>query len=280
MKRFIAVGLGLLLATLIPAASLAQGKANREAEMARVVKGILAETREPRQVARLLSKHGARFLGYRQTTVSFVHTGETVVPTRSAVTSVGPDFQTSVSEQAHAEGISPAAGNKADLTMTTWMHEWRNSDGTYTEQMIVSGTWSDTEYSWIDDPADVIDVRWIVGDLVMSSSSPQDGIQRDQSAPGIASFTVGDQVASWDLFVNFRPTSPAVYGRWTNVFFNYPHTWWGVKLGIQLGGGPTGSTGTITINTDAKLWVEGSPLDFQIGSGGIRGPIITGASEK
>lgn len=215
------MGLGLLLATLIPAASMANGKANREAEMARTVRGILAENKDPRHVAKLLSKHGARFLGYRQNVVSFVHTGETVVPTRLTVTSVGPDFETTVSKQDQADLIRPLAGEKADLTMTAWMYEWRNSNGTYTEQMILSGSWSATEYSWLDDPRDVIDVRWTVGDLVYVSSTPFDGVQRDQHANGIASFTVDDQVRSWDLFVNFRPTSSSVHGKWTNVFFNY-----------------------------------------------------------
>lgn len=279
MKRLIAVGLGLLLATLIPAASMAQGKANREADMARTVRGILAKNKDPRYVAKLLSKHGARFLGYRQNTVSFVHTGDTVVPARSTVTNVGPDLQAAVTEQALADEVRPLAGEKADLTMTMWMYEWRNSSGTYTEQMILSGSWSATEYSWIDEPRDVIDVRWIVGDLVYVSSSPFDGVQRDQHTNGIASFTVDDQVRSWDLFVNFRPTSSSVYGRWTNVFFNYHHTWWGVKLSVALGGGPNGSTGTITINTDAKTWVEGNGLAFEIGSGDSSGPVTTGLSE-
>ena len=266
--------LGLLLA-VIPAASMAYGKANREAEMSRVMRSIIASSKDPRQVAQLLKQKGARFMGYRQSTVTFVNTGEAVVPLRSRTEAVGPDFRPTMTERAPAAGVSPMAGEKADLTVTMWLYEWRNSNGTFTEQAYMNGRWSSTEYRWLDDPVDVIDVRWIVGDLVFVSSTPYDGVQRDQHANGIASYTVNDQVQDWDLFVNFRPTSQSVYGRWTNVFVNYTHTWWGVKLGITLNGGPTGSTGSIVINTDAKTWTEGTGLAFQIGSQETRGPAIT-----
>ncbi|HWH71140.1 MAG TPA: hypothetical protein VNT26_17265 [Candidatus Sulfotelmatobacter sp.] len=274
MKRFAAVVLGLLLAVIL-AASMAYGKANREAEMTRTMRGIIAQTQDPRQVAQLLNQQGARFVGYRQNTVSFVYTGEAVVPMRSTAEVIGPDFKPTVTEKALASDIKPMAGEKADLTVTMWLYEWRNNDGSYTEQAYINGRWSATEYRWLDDPKDVIDVRWIVGDLVYLSSTPYDGVQRDQHTQGIASYTVDDQVQDWDLFVNFRPTSPNVYGRWTNIFVNYTHTWWGVKLGVTLTGGPTGSTGSIAINTDAKTWTEGTGLAFQIGSGETRGPAIT-----
>ncbi|HWI61048.1 MAG TPA: hypothetical protein VNT75_04355 [Symbiobacteriaceae bacterium] len=220
MKRFAAVVLGLLLA-VIPAASMAYGKANREAEMTRTMRGIIAQTQDPRQVAQLLNQQGARFVGYRQNTVSFVYTGEAVVPMRSTAEVIGPDFKPTVTEKALASDIKPMAGEKADLTVTMWLYEWRNNDGSYTEQAYINGRWSATEYRWLDDPKDVIDVRWIVGDLVYLSSTPYDGVQRDQHTQGIASYTVDDQVQDWDLFVNFRPTSPNVYGRWTNIFVNY-----------------------------------------------------------
>jgi hypothetical protein len=276
VKRFVAVVLGLLLVSVLPAASMAHGKAAREAEMARTVRTILTQSKDPRTVAQALSRNGARFAGYRQTTVTFVYDGKSVVPARSVSTVVGPDFQPAVTETAPAGQIRPMAGEKADLTVTMWLYEWRNSTGTFTEQAIISGHWSSTEYSWIDDPNDVIDVRWIVGDLVYLSATPYDGVQRDQHTNGIASFTVNDQIADWDLFVNFRPTSSAVYGRWTNVFVNYTHTWWGVKLSIGLGAGPNGSTGSININTDAKTWTEGTGLAIQIGSEQSRGPVTTG----
>lgn len=244
--------------------------------MARIMRGVLRQTRDPQQVAQFLSRHGARFVGYQESTVSFVYTGDSVVPTRSTTRTVGPDFKPSASEHAHAEEIKPFAGEKADLTLMLWLYEWRNNDGSYTEQAIINGSWSATEYSWIDDPIDVIDVRWIVGDLVYLSSTPYDGVQRDQHTQGIASFTVGDQVRDWDLFVNFRPASSSVHGRWTNVFLNYHHTWFGVKLGVTLGAAQNGSTGSITINTDAKTWTEGTGLAIQIGSEQSRGPAITG----
>jgi hypothetical protein len=296
VKRFAAVVLGLLLA-IIPAAGMAFGKANREAEMTRAARGIFAKSKDPRQVAQLLKRHGARFLGYRQNTVTFVNTGEAVVPARSKSETVGPEFQatsevTTLSKEAAAlidveaatavagaERIAPTAGEKVDLTLTLWLYEWRNQDGTYTEQAYLNGHWSSTEYRWLDDPVDVIDVRWIVGDLVFSSSTPYDGVQRDQHTNGIASYTVGDQVQDWDLYVNFRPTSPNVYGRNSNIFVNYTHTWWGVKLGITLNGGPTGNPGSISINTDAKLWTEGTGILFRIGSGETRGPAITSLPE-
>lgn len=278
VKRLTAVVLGLLLASAIPIAGLAQGKQNRDAEMAEAMRQILSTTREPRQVANALTKHGARFIGLQETTVTFVHTGQEVVPARSTVRTVGADLAESlVTEGANPPGeVGVKAGEKADLTLTLWLYEWQNSNGSYSEQAMMSGVWSDTEYRWIDDPKDVIDVRWTVGDLVYVSSAPFDGVERDQHTQGIASFTVHDQVEAWDLFVNFRPVSSQVYGKWTNIFANYTHTWWGVRLSVSLGAGPTGSTGTITINTDGKTWTKGTGLAFQIGSEETSGPASAG----
>jgi hypothetical protein len=278
MKRFAAVVFGLLLACGLPAASVAERKANLEEEMQQTMRGILAATRQPNEVAPLLSVRGAQFLGYRETKVSFVRTAEGVQPVRTAVTTIGPDLVATVSESLRKEP-HPMAGEKADLTVTMWLYEWRNRDGTYTEQAIISGHWSDTEYPWMDDPRDVIDIRWVVGDLVYLSSSPFDGVQRDQHTHGIASFTVSDQVESWDLFVNFRPVSPDVHGKWTNLFVNYTHTWWGIKLSVTLGAGPTGSTGSLQVNTDGRTWTEGTGLAFQIGSGETSGPVSTGTPQ-
>jgi hypothetical protein len=280
MKRYRVTLVGLLLAILLPVASAAQGEEKQQDDRVRVARQVLAGSREPREVARRLGEEGARFLGYQQRQVTFVHTGETVFPTRSVTTTVGPDFQPSVATTDLQPEIGPDAGNKTDLTLTFWVFEWRNRNGTYTEQAIISGSWSNTEYRWIDDPTDVIDVRWIVGDLVYSSSTPYDGVQRDQHTNGIASFTVDDQVASWDLFVHFRPASSAAVGRWTNIFTNYTHTWWGIRLSIQLGAGPSGNTGTITINTDARTWTEGTGVALQIGSEDGGGPVTTGTSQQ
>lgn len=54
------------------------------------------------------------------------------------------------------------------------------------------------------------------------------------------------------------------------------HTWMGVKLSVQLGAGPTGGTGSITVNTDGKTWTEGTVLAFKMGSEETRGPAMTG----
>lgn len=225
MKRFVAVTLGLLLASLIPVASLAKGKADREADIMRTMREALAQTSDPRQVAGLLSNHGARFIGYQENTVTFVHTGDRVVPAQSVTKTVGPEFVPLLAVKRPAgDVITPDAGNKTDFTLTLWLYEWKNTDGTYTEQAAINGYWSGTEYPWIDQPADVIDVRWIVGDLVYLSSYPYDGVMRDQHTLGIASYTVDDQVRSWDLYVNFKPVSSSVKGKWTNVFANYTHT--------------------------------------------------------
>jgi hypothetical protein len=276
MKKWAAVVLGLVLAAAVPAASLAQGRADRETDMARTMQAILAKGKDPAYVAKALEKQGARFVGYRQNQVTFVNTGDAVVATDSVTTAVGPDLQPTVTRSAQEGEVRPLAGEKADLTLTMWLYEWRNRDGTYSEQAMINGEWSDTEYSWLDDPLDVIDVRWIVGDLVYVSSTPYDGVQRDQHTQGIASFTVGDQVENWDLFVNFRPSSSSVVGKWTNLFVNYTHTWFGVRLGITLGAGPNGSTGSITLNTDAKTWTEGTGLAILIGAQQDRGPVTTG----
>ncbi|HEY3367317.1 MAG TPA: hypothetical protein VGK74_19850 [Symbiobacteriaceae bacterium] len=227
MKRFVAVTLGLLLASFIPVASLAKGKAGREAEMMRTMRAVLAQTKDPRQVAGLLSNHGARFIGYQENKVTFVYTGDRVVPAQSVTKSVGPDFLPVVAVKNPAGAVRPDAGDKTDFTLTLWLYEWQNYDNTYTEQAVVNGYWSATEYPWLDQPADVIDVRWIVGDVVYLSSQPYDGVMRDQHTNGIASYTVADQVRNWDLYVNFKPVSSSVYGKWSNVFANYTHTWWG-----------------------------------------------------
>lgn len=273
MKRIIAIVLGLLLGVAIPAASMADGMAGREAEMAQIMRGILAQTKKPHQVAALLHRSGARFIGYEESTASFGFTGSEVLTTHVEHVSMGSDLVPTRAELHPSSDVGVLAGQKTDFTLTMWLYEWRNRDGSYTEQLVLNGYWTSTEYPWIDDPLEVIDVRWIVGDLVYLSSFPFDGVERDQHTNGIASFTVPDQVKSWDLFVNFKPVSSAVYGRWTNIFANFTHTWWGARLAVSLGAGPTGSTGTITVNTDARTWTKGSGLAFRIGSTESKGPV-------
>lgn len=276
MARFIAVFIGLFLIGAVPLAGLADGKSRREEEMAQVMRAIMAETRDPAEVSERLGRHGARFVGLQISNVSFVHTDGVVTPTGSTNTVVGPGLRPSVSSQSFGSQVRPMAGDKTDFTLSLWAYEWRNLDGTYTEQSMISGYWTDTEYSWLDEPLDVIDVRWTVGDLVYLSSAPYDGVRRDQHTNGIASFTVPDQVGYWDLFVNFKPVSSAVHGKWTNIFANYTHTWFGVKLSITLGSAQHGATGSITISTDGKTWTEGTGLALQIGSQGTSGPASTG----
>jgi len=241
VARVAALGMGILLALCVPAASLAGGSPVRSPESVQAaVRTALRGGSDPAAAARRLGALGLRVAGYQEVRVE-----------------------------------PQAAGRKADLTLTVWLYEWQNPDGTYTEQAAISGHWRDTEYRLIDAPADVIDVRWTVGDLVYVSSTPFDGVRRDQHTNGIASYTVDDQVKSWDLFVNFRPVATSVYGRWTNLFVNYTHTWLGLRLGIALASAPQGASGTISINTDAKTWTQGTGLAFQIASEGAAGPAMT-----
>lgn len=226
VKRFVAAMLGLLLAAAVPAAGPAQARPAFGADMTQTVRSILKRTQRPQDVARQLAAQGVRFLGYQQRTVTFQKESGGVKPVRSTLVAVGPDFEQAYQDRSLAGDVSLMAGEKADFTMTIWLYEWRDSSGRYTEQAAINGTWRSTEYRWIDDPADVIDVRWTVGDLVYLSSYPYDGVARDQHTNGIASFTVDDQVKSWDLYVNFRPVNGAVYGKWTDIFANYTQTWW------------------------------------------------------
>jgi hypothetical protein len=281
MKRIVAmvaIVLGLFMAALVPLHQ-AEGRIRTGPDLggldrAPEVRQILAASRDPLVVKQRLAERSIRFVGMRQTHVTFVKQGDQVIVGRRVALSSGPDGK--VEQQADG-GPSIMAGEKADFTMTMWLYEWRNRNGTYTEQVALTGAWSNTEYSWLDDPADVIDIRWIVGDLAYLSSTPYDGVQRDQTAQGIASYTVNDQIQTWDLYANFRPTSSAVYGRWTNIFANYHHTWLGIRLSIQLQAGAAGGTGNLTLNTEARTWVEGVGLAIQIGSEGWSGPVTTGA---
>lgn len=275
MKRVLACVLGIFLLSSM-GVSAAEGPATQEEEVALLVRETVAADSAPEQVAKALAERGIRFVGLQRRQVTFAYDGKEVRAVQSRKMTIGADLIPETEETEAPSDPSILAGEKADLTVTLWLYEWRRSDGSYREQAMINGSWSSTEYSWIDDPADVVDVRWIVGDLVYLSSTPLDGVQRDQHTQGIASFTVDDQISSWDLFVNFRPVSSQVHGRWTNLFVNYTHTWWGARLTVQLGAGPTGSTGSIMINTDAHTWTEGTGLAFLIGSGEDHGPVQTG----
>lgn len=282
MKRVVAsvaIVLGLTVAALVPLHQV-EGRVRvpvgaEVVDRAPEVRQILAESRDPIIVRSRLAERSIRFVGMRQAQVTFAKQGDQVFVANTVRQNVDENGHVTLQEEYASGGPSINAGEKTDFTMTMWLYEWRNRDGTYTEQVALTGYWSSTEYSWIDDPADVVDVRWIVGDLVYLSSTPYDGVQRDQTAQGIASYTVGDQVRSWDLYVNFRPTSSAVYGKWTNLFANYHHTWLGAKLSVQLQAGASGGTGSLTLNTDMKTWVEGLGLAIQIGSESSRGPVTS-----
>ncbi len=205
----------------------AEGPATQEEEVALLVRSLIRQDRDPHRVAAGLAERSIHLLGFQEKRVTFLYDGKAVTPVMQEVHTAGPDLKIAAGDQRdRLAEIEPMAGEKADLTLTMWLYEWLRSDGSYREQAVISGYWSSTEYSWIDDPADVIDVRWIVGDVVFLSSSPFDGVQRDQHTLGVASFTVDDQVSAWDLFVNFRPVSSGVHGRWSNIFLNYTHTWW------------------------------------------------------
>lgn len=273
MKRVLVCVLVFLMLMSL-SVSAAEGPAAEEEEVALLVRTIVARADgDPGRVAKDLAQQGIRFLGYQKRSVTFAFDGKAVHPIQGRSTSMGADLTPVTKEPAPLTDSWILAAQKADLDVTLWFYEWRRSDGTYREQLIVNGYWDSTENAWMDDPADVIDVRWIVGDLVYLSSTPLDGVQRDQHTHGIASFTVDDQIACWDLIVNFRPVSSDVHGRYSNIFVNYHHTWLGAKLTIQLGAGPTGSTGNITITTDASSWTEGSGFAFQIGSGKGHDPV-------
>lgn len=280
MKRVVAsvaIVLGLTIAALVPLHQ-AEGRVRAQADAEVVdrapeMRQILAESRDPIVVRSRLAERSIRFVGMRQAQVTFAKQGDQVVVANTVRQTVDSEGHVTLQEESATGGPSIDAGQKTDFTMTMWLYEWRNRDGTYTEQVALTGYWSSTEYSWLDDPADVIDVRWIVGDLVYLSSTPYDGVQRDQTAQGIASYTVNDQIRTWDLYVNFRPTSSAVYGKWTNIFANYHHTWMGAKLSVQLQAGTSGATGSLTLNQDMKVWVEGVGLAIQLGSEASRGPV-------
>jgi hypothetical protein len=281
MKRIVAsvaIVLGLCVAAFVPLHQVEGRERAPEGvavgDRAPEVRQVLAESKDPLVVKSRLAERSIWFVGMRQVQVTFAKQGDEVVVAKTVRQSAGSDGQLTPLVVKGGEA-SIMAGEKADFTMTMWLYEWRNRDGTYTEQAAITGYWSNTEYSWLDDPADVIDVKWIVGDLAYLSSTPYDGIQRDQTSQGVASYTVSDQVQSWDLYVNFRPTSSAVYGKWTNVFANYHHTWMGTRLTIQLQGGASGGTGTITVTTEGRQWVEGLGLAIQIGSESYRGPVTS-----
>ncbi len=266
MAKVAAVGFGILLALCVPAASLAGGSPPRTVEAVEAAARIaIRGGGGPAAVAERMGALGLRVVGYQE-----AGAGE-----RGPRPGGGPRFRGGLGPDrgsALGRSVHTAAGRKADFTLSLWLYEWQNRDGTYSEQAAISGHWRETEYRLIDAPTDVIDVRWTAGDLVYVSSTLFDGVRRDQHTNGIASYTVDDQVESWDLFVNFRPVSASVQGRWTNVFVNYTHTWLGLRLGISLGTAPQGATGTISINTDAKTWTEGTGIAFLIGSEGAWGP--------
>lgn len=226
MKRILAYVLVYLCFTSL-SVSAAEAPVSEEEQMAQLLRSTVAARGDPLRVAEALAEQGIRFLGYRKQSVTYWFDGKQVQAVDGPSLTVGPNLVTRIEEPAASKDPSALAGNKTDLTVDMWLVESQLSDGSFRQHLFVSGWWSSREYAWIDDPADVIDVRWIVGDIVYVLSEVYDGVQRDQHTQGIASFTVDDQIASWDMTVTFRPTSPAVYGKYSNLFVNYTQMWWG-----------------------------------------------------
>lgn len=212
------------------AASSGAEDGGRGPQMAAYMRRVLRRTQDPAKVSELLAKQNARFLAYQSVTISYVRVNNESVPVELTTVTVGPDLVAQQSTQSllpegSVDFVDLTAGRKSDFRLRQWLYEWRNRNGTYTEQNVTTGSWSSPEYRWMDNPDDVIDVRWVVGDLAYVRAYPYDGVRFDQQVHGVASFTVDDQVRNWDVFVDFTPTGPDVYGRVTNVFTNYHQIW-------------------------------------------------------
>lgn len=291
-KRSFGAGLACLLVAalgLLPPGAAAAAPRNGVArpaapapagpEMRAYMRRVLRQTQDPARVAALLAARGVRFLGYQAVGVRFTRDADgRPTPWLVETVTMGPDLVSTVQQEVLApapagqDGPGALAGRKSDFLLRQWLYEWANQDGTFTEENVTTGTWYSPEWRWMARPADVIDVRWIVGDLAYVAAYPYDGVTFDQQTQGAASFTVDDLVDHWTVFVDFTPASRSVYGKVTNVFANYTHTYLGFKLSITLNAGPTGSTGSVSVNTDARTWVKGTGLALRIGSRESRGP--------
>ncbi len=243
-----------------------------------LMRRVLHKTQDPVQVAHLLAKKGVRFQGHQAVGVRFARDAAGVpTPWLIETTTVGADLGIAVERQVLDQaqlgaGVEILAGRKYDFLLRQWLYEWTNADGTFTVESVTTGTWFSPEWRWIARPADVIDVRWVVGHLAYVAAYPYDGVAFDQQTQGAASFTVDDLVTHWTLFVDFTPASNNVYGTVTNVFTNYTHTYLGLRLGVTLGAGSNGATGSVTVNTDARSWMKGVGLALRIGNNESRGP--------
>lgn len=273
----LAVALGLMPpggATAAPAPP--EGPAVRA-----LVRQVLRTTHDPARVATLLQARGVRFLGYQALGLRLTGARGGCTPALAETTTMGPDLQPQVAvavleEAGGWDGARILAGRKYDFLLRQWLYEWTNADGTLTEETVITGRWLSPEWQWLARPADVIDVRWVVGDLAYVVAYPYDGVQFDQQTQGAASFTVDDLVPDWTLFVDFTPASSSAYGRVTNVFANYTHTYLGFRVQVTLGAGANGTTGSVSIQTDARTWTKGTGLALRIGSRESRGPASAG----
>lgn len=57
------------------------------------------------------------------------------------------------------------------------------------------------------------------------------------------------------------------------------HTWLGWRLTIVLGSGSAGTTGSVTLQTDARTWTKGTGLPIRIGSEESNGPATGGVAD-
>lgn len=279
--RAVAIGLtcflGVSLVPRVGHAAAGWPRPDRGTQIAARVRMLLQETEDPVQVARGLTEAGIRFIGYQALTMDVWDAGDG--PVLGAVTrqSMGTDLVPTSRDltpltKAKAMFFGRPAGRKDDFTLRQWVYEWKEPDGTLREQAAITGAWQAPERWWKARPADVIGVEWVPQDLAYVVARPYDGVHYDQQTLGAASFTVDDSVRRWVLFVDFTPTAPSVYGKVTNIFVNYTHTYLGWSLRVILGAGKDGGTGSVMVETNGRAWTEGTGLALRIGTRDSRGP--------
>lgn len=271
-QRVLALAVALALAWAVPAAQgapRAPGDQQQADAMAAYMRQVLARTRDPAAVAAALDRRGASLLGYQEVRVWLAPGSEGRPEVERATVLTADALGTRTSGQ-----VEPAAGRREDFVLRQWLYEWQNGDGTWTEQNVVTGQWLSTEYWWLKHPDDVLDLRWVVGDLVLTVCRPYDGVRSDRQTLGAADFLADDAIGSWTVICDFTPASSAVYGKVTNVFTGYTHTWLGWRLAVYLYPGTAGTTGSVRVSTDAYTWYKSTGLAIRIASGDAKGPAI------